>query len=105
MVDSPTNNELLGDLTQYQVTESLASFRLSRVVTGLVAWAAPDAQRMQLDVADLLTARGPQARALASAALRQARAELDARRAAIDSVIESASTALPAHATPPRLPG
>jgi hypothetical protein len=102
---SPANNELLGDLTQYQVTESLASFRLARVVSGLVAWAAPDAQRVQTDVASVLTARSPQARARASAALRQALAELDARRSAIDSVIESASTALSAHAAPPRLPG
>jgi hypothetical protein len=102
---SPANNELLDDLTQYQVTESLASFRLTRVVSGLVAWAAPDAQRVQSDVASVLTARGPQARATASAALRQARAELDVRRSAIDSIIESANAALSAHAAPPRLPG
>ena len=43
---SPANNELLDDLTQFQVTESLASFRLTRVVSGLVTWAAPDAQRV-----------------------------------------------------------
>jgi hypothetical protein len=102
---SPANNELLDDLTQFEVTESLASFRLSRVVTGLVTWAAPDAQQVQADVADVLAARSPQARASASAALRQARAKLDAQRAAIDSVIESASAALSAHAAPPALPG
>jgi hypothetical protein len=102
---SPANNELLDDLTQYQVTESLASFRLTRVVSGLVTWAAPDAQRVQTDVANVLTARSPQARASASAALRQARTELDAKRAAVDSVIESASAALSAHAAPPTLPG
>jgi hypothetical protein len=102
---SPANNELLDDLTQYQVTESLASFRLTRVVSGLVAWAAPDAQQVQSDVAAVLTARSPQARARATAGLRQARAELDARRSAVDSVIESASSALSAHAAPPRLPG
>jgi hypothetical protein len=56
-------------------------------------------------VADVLAARSPQARASASAALRQARAKLDAQRAAIDSVIESASAALSAHAAPPALPG
>jgi hypothetical protein len=87
------------------VTESLASFRLGRVVSGLVDWAAPGAQRVQSDVAGLLTARGPRARARASAALRRARAELDARRAAIYAIIGSASTALSAHVTPPRLPG
>jgi hypothetical protein len=102
---SPANNELLDDLTQFQVTESLASFRLTRVVSGLVTWAAPDAQRVQTDVADVLSARSPQARASASAALRQARAELDAQRAAVDSVIETASAALSAHAVPPTLPG
>ena len=102
---SPANNELLDDLTQFEVTESLASFRLSRVVTGLVTWAAPDAQQVQADVADVLAARSPRARASASAALRQARAKLDAQRAAIDSVIESASAALSAHAAPPALPG
>jgi hypothetical protein len=102
---SPANNELLDNLTQFQVTESLASFRLTRVVSGLVTWAAPDAQRVQTDVADVLSARSPQARASASAALRQARAELDAQRAAVDSVIETASAALSAHAVPPTLPG
>jgi hypothetical protein len=102
---SPANNELLDDLTQFQVTESLASFRLTRVVSGLVTWAAPDAQRVQTDVAELLAARSPQARASASAALRQARAQLDAQRAAVDSVIETASAALSAHAAPPPLPG
>ena len=102
---SPANNELLDDLTQFQVTESLASFRLTRVVSGLVTWAAPDAQRVQTDVADVLSARSPQARASASAALRQARVELDAQRAAVDSIIETASAALSAHAVPPTLPG
>ena len=56
---SPANNELLDDLEEYQVTESLASFRLNRVVTGLVTWAAPDAQQVQTDVARVLTAAGP----------------------------------------------
>lgn len=102
---SPANNELLDDLTQFQVTESLASFRLARVVSGLVTWAAPDAQQVQTDVANVLAARSPQARASASSALRQARAILDAKRAAVDSVIESASAALSAHAAPPPLPG
>ena len=102
---SPANNELLDDLTQFQVTESLASFRLARVVSGLVTWAAPDAQQVQTDVANVLAARSPQARVSASSALRQARAILDAKRAAVDSVIESASAALSAHAAPPPLPG
>jgi hypothetical protein len=102
---SPANNELLADLVQYQVTGSLASFRLTRVVDGLLTWAVPYAQRVQTDVANVLTARSPQARAEATAALRRAQAELDAQRSVVDSVIESASTALSAHAIPPRLPG
>jgi hypothetical protein len=102
---SPANNELLDDLTQFQVTESLASFRLTRVVSGLVTWAAPDAQRVQTDVANALAASTPQGRASALAALRQARARLDVQRAAVDSVIASASAALSAHVAPPPLPG
>ncbi len=102
---NPANNELLIDLTQYQVTESLASFRLDRVVSGLLTWASPDAERVQTDVAAVLTARGPQARARTMAVLRRAQARLDAQRSVVDSVIEHASAALSAHAAPPRLPG
>lgn len=102
---SPANNMLLDNLAQFEVTESLASFRLSRVVSGLLDWAAPDAQQVQSDVANVLTARGPQARARALAALRRARARLDAKRSAVDAIINSASAALSAHAAPPRLPG
>jgi hypothetical protein len=101
---SPANNELLDDLEQYQVTESLASFRLNRVVTGLVTWAAPDAQQVQTDVARVLTAPDQRARDQDLASLRQARATLDAQRAKVDSIIESASRSLSAHAAPPRLP-
>jgi hypothetical protein len=102
---SPANNELLDDLVQYQVTESLASYHLGAVVTGLLIWAAPDAQQVQTDVARLLTAPDQQARTADQAALRQALVTLDARRAAVDKVIESASRSLDAHAVPPKLPG
>jgi hypothetical protein len=102
---NPANNELLFDLTQYQVTESLASFRLDRVVSGLLTWASPYAERVQTDVAKVLAARGPRAKARAAAALRLARARLDTQRSAVDSIIEHASAALSAHAVPPRLPG
>src|SRR6266700_703382 len=47
-------NKLLDDLESYQVTESLASFRLAAVVTGLVDWDAPDAMDVQTDVARVL---------------------------------------------------
>jgi hypothetical protein len=102
---SPANNELLDDLAQYQVTESLASFRLQRVVTGLVDWAAPDAQQVQADAAEVLAARSPPARSRAAAALRRAVLRLDAQRAAVDSVIASASGALGIQVAPPPLPG
>jgi len=102
---SPANNELLDDLISYQVTESLASFRLNRVVTGLVAWAAPDAIDVQTDVARVLRAPDAQAKATDTAALQQALRTLDAQRAAVYAIIKAASTSLSAHATPPSLPG
>jgi len=102
---SLANNELLDDLTGYQVTESLASYHLGRVVTGLINWATPDAQDVQTDVARILNARSQQAKSQATAALRKDLARLDAQRSAVDSVIESASRSLSAGAAPPVLPG
>ena len=101
---SPANNELLDDLEEYQVTESLASFRLNRAVTGLVTWAAPDAQQVQTDVAHVLTAPDQQAKQQDLARLRQDRATLDAQRAKVDSIISAASRSLSAQVAPPRLP-
>src|SRR6185437_418390 len=54
---SPANNEQLDDLTQYQVTESLAAYHLSAAVDGLVTWCFPYAQRVQNDVANELGAQ------------------------------------------------
>jgi len=103
---SPANNELIDDLESYQVTESLASFRLGRVVTGLVNWAAPDAIDVQTDVAQVLRDLGnPQAKATATAALQQAVRRLDAQRAAVDAIVNSAARSLSARASPPKLPG
>jgi hypothetical protein len=102
---SPANDELIDDLIQYEVTESLASFRLGQVVNGLVAWASPDAVEVQSDVADVLAARGAAARASARATLQRSLRTLNAQRAAIDSIILSASKSLSAHASPPALPG
>lgn len=102
---SPANNELIDDLEGYEVPESLASFHLQNAVTGLVNWAAPDAERVQADVADLLAASSPQAKDRARTALRQALGALDAQRAATDSVIESAARSLAVRTPPPRLPG
>jgi hypothetical protein len=101
----PANNEQIDDLEQYQVTESLASFNLPSVVTGLVNWAAPDAVDVQTDVATLLTATDPQAKAKDTAALQRALRKLDAQRAKIDAAIEAANRSLAAHASPPKLPG
>jgi hypothetical protein len=101
----PANNEQIDDLEQYQVTESLASFHLGNVVTGLVNWAAPDAVNVQTDVATLLTAPSPAAKARDTAALQRALRKLDAQRAAIDTIIDTATRSLSAHAAPPRLPG
>lgn len=101
----PANNEQIDDLEQYQVTESLASFHLAGVVSGLVNWAAPDAVNVQTDVATLLTAANPQAKAKDTAALQRALRKLDAQRATIDATIAAANRSLSAHASPPRLPG
>jgi hypothetical protein len=102
---SPANNELLDDLLQYQVTESLARFRLARVVSGLVDWCAPDAMRVQSDVAAVLAARGTPGASRASAALRGALKVLDTQRTAVDAVLAQASATLHARAQPPPLPG
>jgi hypothetical protein len=102
---SPANNELLDDLDGYQVTESLASFRLDRVVSGLVAWAAPDALDAQTDVARVLQAPNAQAKASDTAALQQALRKLNAQRSAVDAMMESANKSLSAHGTLPNLPG
>jgi hypothetical protein len=101
----PANDELIDDLIQYQVTESLASFRLNRVINGLVVWANPDAVRVQNDVANVLTARGTAAKASAQAALQAALRTLNAQRAAVDSIVSSASRSLSAHVQPLPLPG
>jgi hypothetical protein len=102
---APANNELLDNLENYQVPESLDSFGLVSVVSHLVAWAAPDAQRVQTDVARLLSAATPQARNNAQAALNRDLSTLNAERAAIDAPIAKAIRALRMHASPPRLAG
>ena len=103
---SPANNEQLDDLDNYQVTESLASFHLTRVVTGLVNWAAPDAENVQADVALVLSnLQNPQAKAADTAALQRALRTLDAQRGSVDAIMNSAIRSLSAHTSPPNLPG
>jgi hypothetical protein len=102
---SPANNELIDDLEGYVVPESLASYHLRQAVTGLVTWAAPDAEQVQTDVAQVLAARTTQARNRAEAALRRALSTLDAQRSAVDAVMMAAIRSLARQAAPPRLPG
>jgi len=101
---SPANNELLADLTQYQVTESLASFRLDRVANGLVTWAFPDAQNVQTDVARILQSQGA-AQAAASARLQHDLQTLDRQRAYLDKIMMTAVRATGATGRLPALPG
>jgi hypothetical protein len=101
---SPANNMLLDDLVGYQVQESLSSFRLDRVVYGLVDWATPDALRVQADVADVLRAQGA-ARATASAKLTTDLRILDNQRAYLDRIMLAAIKATGATGSPPPLPG
>jgi hypothetical protein len=101
---SPANSMPMDDLVQYQAPESLASFHAQTAVNELVTWGFPLAQRVQIDVATLVSARTPTAVQSASAQLRRDQQALDAQRALIDRLITSASTALSAHVAPPTLP-
>jgi hypothetical protein len=102
---SPANNELIDDLEGYEVPESLARFHLQRAVTGLISWAAPDAEQVQSDVAAVLSARSPQDRAAARQVLARGLRRLDAQRAVAEKPIRTAISALAVQAAPPRLPG
>jgi hypothetical protein len=101
---SPGNNMQMEDLVQYQVPESLASFRLDAAVNDLVTWAFPLAQRVQSDVASRVAATTPAEIESTSAQLRRDQQAMDAQRALIDQRFTSASTALAAHVAPPSLP-
>src|ERR1700749_996587 len=68
---SPANSMPMEDLVQYQAPESLASFRLQAAVNDLVTWGFPLAQRVQTDVATVVTARTADAARRASAQLRR----------------------------------
>jgi hypothetical protein len=101
---SPANSMPLDDLVSYQVHESLSRFRLDRVVTGLVTWAFPDAQRVCADVAAVLRAHGA-ARPAATVTLRHDLRALDAQRSYLDKIMMAAVTATAATGRPPPLPG
>jgi hypothetical protein len=102
---SPANNELLDDLAQYQVTESLAAFHLETAVNDLVTWAFPYAQRVQNDVANQLGAQDAAKRQQYTAALQRDTNDLNRQRAKIDRILTKAIAATGATARLPRLPG
>ena len=102
---SPANNELIDDLENYQVPESLYSFGLKSAVTSLVDWAAPNAVQVETDIGNVLSATTSQAKASSQAALNRDLAALDADRSKVDGPITKAIRALGMHESPPRLPG
>jgi hypothetical protein len=102
---SPANNEQLDDLTQYQVTESLAGYHLDTAVNDVVTWAFPYAQRVQNDVANELGARDAAKRQQYAAALQRDTNDLNRQRAAIDRILIKAITGTGAKASPPNLAG
>lgn len=102
---SPAYNELLDDLTQYQVTESLAGYHLDTAVNDVLTWAFPYAQRVQNDVANELGARNAAKRQEYAAALGRDTNDLNRQRAKIDTILLNAIHGTGAKASPPRLPG
>ena len=101
---SPANSMPMEDLVQYQAPESLASFHVQTAVNDLVTWAFPLAQRVQIDVATLVTAKTQDAITRASVQMSKDQLALDAQRARIDRLISAASASLSAHVAPPILP-
>lgn len=102
---APANNEQIDDLQTVQVSESLDSYRLAGAVTGLVNWAAPEAEQVQTDVANVLSASSAPARSQAEARLTAALAVLNRQRAAVNSVIDAAMRSLGVHEPRLQLPG
>jgi hypothetical protein len=101
----PATNMSIDDLQTYQVEQSLDSYKLTGVVTGLINWAAPDAENVQTDVANVLSARTAAARSQAEARLNADLAVLNKQRSQIDSVINAARKALGVTQPGPALPG
>jgi hypothetical protein len=101
----PATNMSIDDLENYQVEQSLDSYKLAGVVTGLLNWAAPDAQRVQTDVANVLSARTAAARSQAEARLDADLVVLNKQRSQIDTVINAARNALGVTEPGPALPG
>ena len=102
---SPANNEPLADLTQYQVTESLAKFNLEDCTNDFVSWAFPYAMQAQTDMVSVMTASDATARAVANAALAKDLRRLDAERTTIYTILRSAEHTLSDSTALPSLPG
>ena len=102
---SPANNQQLADLTEYQVPESLARFKLDATVNELVTWAFPWAQQAQQDIVNVLSAKAAPAGDKATAALQADLRKLDSHRAAVDDALAGAARSLGAAISPPSLPG
>jgi hypothetical protein len=101
----PATNMSIDDLQTYQVEQSLDSYNLAGVVTGLINWAAPDAERVQTDVANVLSARTAAARSQAETRLNADLIVLNKQRSQIDTVINAARKALGVAESGPMLPG
>jgi len=99
----PANTQPLADLTQYQVTESLARFNLVNCTNDFVTWAF-DAVPVQTDMVTVMTSRSAAARTTANAALQRDQRTLNADRATIYSILGAAEHALSDHAALPSLP-
>ena len=99
---SPANNEPLQDLTQYQVTESLATFNLAGCADDYITWSF-DAAQGQLDMLAVIKA-SPAARPAAEQKLAHDQHIMDSERATIDGILRSAEHALSDSAALPGLP-
>ena len=99
----PADTQPLADLTQYQVTESLARFNLQNCTNDFVTWAF-DAVPVQTDMITVMTARSAAARSTANAALQRDQRRLNADRATIYSILGAAEHALSDNAALPSLP-
>lgn len=102
---SPANNEPLADLTQYQVTESLAKFNLVDCTNDFVSWAFPYAMQAQTDMVSVMTASNATTRAAATATLAKDLRKLDAERTTIYTILRSAEHTLSDPTALPNLPG
>lgn len=101
----PATNEQLADLTQYQVTESLASYRLDTATNDYVTWAFPDAMQVQDDMLAVIQAPSATARTAAKAALAKDDRTMNAERAAINGILGDTARAVSASNPPiPSLP-